>query len=58
MTWLVLTFIGCWCLASALTATAYVVKRRYSAGLAAGSDLFFSFASIGLLFLLLAERVG
>ena len=57
MTWTVLTYIGCWCLVSALTGTAVVAKRAHLAGLASGADVLFSLASIGLLFLLLAEKV-
>jgi hypothetical protein len=58
MTWLVLTFIGCWCLASALTGTAIVVNNRRMSGLVAGCDVLFSLASIGLLFLLLARMAS
>ncbi len=58
MTWLALTFIGCWCLASALTGTALVANNIRMAGLAVGCDVLFSLASIGLLFLLLARMVG
>ncbi len=57
MTWLVLTFIGCWCIVSAMLGTAIVTKHARLAGLAVGSDVLFSLASIGLLFLLLAEKV-
>lgn len=57
MTWLVLTFIGCWFIVSAMLGTAFVAKHARFAGLAFGSDVLFSLASIGLLFLLLAEKV-
>lgn len=58
MTWLVLTFIGCWCLASALLGSAFVVKSGHVAALSVGADVLFSLASIGLLFLLLARMAG
>lgn len=57
MTWLVLTFIGCWCSVSALLGTAVVANNARMSGLVAGADVLFSLASIGLLFLLLAEKV-
>lgn len=57
MTWIVLTFIGCWCIVSALLGTAIVTKRARFSGITVGSDVLFSLASIGLLFLLLAEKV-
>ncbi len=56
MTWLVLTFIGCWCIASAMLGTAFVAKRARLAGRGVGCDVLFSLASIGLLFLLIAEK--
>jgi hypothetical protein len=56
MTCLVLSFIGCWCIVSALTGTTFVLRRARLAGIAIGADVLFSLASIGLLFILLAEK--
>jgi hypothetical protein len=51
------TIVGLWFIASAMAGARFVIKR-HGADVLSASDLLFSCAGIGVLFILLARMVG